>query len=90
MKLLKKFTHLIVVIFFKLEIFYQIIIFNVNNIILEKKRNKSNKQLADQAIKKGFDQFLNKVLMKEDINKINNLNITDIKNLVSYYNVSRT
>ena len=27
--------------------------------------------------------------MKEDINKINNLNISDIKNLVSYYNISK-
>ena len=81
---------LIVVIFFKTgNLLSNNNLFDVDNIILEKKRNNSTNQLANQAIKKGFDQLIKKILMKDDINKINNLNISDIKNLVSYYNISK-
>ena len=59
-----------------------------NNILLEKKENKSNNQLADQAIKEAFNQFINKVLMKEDIAKLSNMSISRIKELVIYYNLS--
>ena len=45
-------------------------------IFYQKKENKSNKQLADQAIIEAFNQFINKVLMKEDIAKLSNMNIS--------------
>ena len=35
-------------------------LFNVNNILLEKKDNISNKQLANKAIKEAFDQLIKK------------------------------
>ena len=64
-------------------------LFSVNNILLEKKENISNKQLANQAIQEAFYQFINKVLMKEDRSKLSNMNFSNIKELVSYYNMSK-
>ncbi len=88
MKLLKKIILILIVFLETGNLLSNDNLFNVNNILLEKKENKSNKQLADQAIKEAFNQFLNKVLMKEDIVKLSNMNITEIKELVLYYNVS--
>ena len=42
-------------------------LFNVNNILLEKKANTSGKQLANKAIKEAFSSLIKKVLLKEDI-----------------------
>ena len=64
-------------------------LFNVNNILLEKKENFSNTQLADKAIKKGFDTLVERILLKEDVDKISNLNLSEIKKIVSYYNTSK-
>ena len=64
-------------------------LFNVNNISLEKKENNSNKQLTNQAIKEAFNKFINKVLMKEDKSKLSNISLTEIKELVTYYNMSK-
>ena len=65
-------------------------LFNVNNIQLEKKENITNDELANQAIKKGFDRLITKILLKEDLNKLSNLNFTVIKQLVTYYQISET
>ena len=65
-------------------------LFNVNNIQLEKKENITNDELANQAIKKGFDRLITKILLKEDLNKLSNLNFTVIKQLVIYYQISET
>ena len=89
MKLFKK-IMLILVVFFKTgNLLSDNNLFNVNNILLEKKDNKSNNQLADQAIKEAFNQFINRVLIKEDISKLSNMNISSIKELVTYYNMSK-
>ena len=48
-------------------------IFNVNNIEVEKKGKVNNELLANQAIKKGFKELINKILLKEDIEKIQQL-----------------
>ena len=64
-------------------------LFNVNNILLEKKENYSNNQLANQAIKEAFNKFINKVLMKEDKFKLSNMSLSNIKELVTYYNMSK-
>ena len=39
-------------------------LFNVNNIQLEKKENITNDELANKAIKKGFDRLITKILIK--------------------------
>ena len=79
----------ILIVFFKTEtLFSEKNLFNVNNIELKKSDNITNNALADQAIKKGFDQLIEKILLKEDRNKLTDLNFVSIKQLVIYYQVS--
>ena len=44
-------------------------IFNVNNIELEK-TNISNTEAANKAIKKGFDELIERILLSEDKNRL--------------------
>ena len=84
-----KLIFLILIVFFKTEtLFSEKNLFNVNNIELKKSDNVTNNALADQAIKKGFDQLIEKILLKEDRNKLTDLNFVSIKQLVIYYQVS--
>jgi hypothetical protein len=79
---------LILVIFLKTEtLFSKNNLFSVNNIELEKKDKITNKELADQAIKKGFNQLINKILLKDDKKKLSDLNFPSIKQLVTYYQI---
>ena len=56
----------ILIVFFKTEtLFSKNNLFNVNNIQLEKKDKISNNTLADQAIKKGFNQLNFKNFIKK-------------------------
>ena len=64
-------------------------LFSVNNILLEQKDNNSSKQLANQAIKNGFNQLIERVLLKEDISKFSDLSFSNKKELVAYYNISK-
>ena len=63
-------------------------IFDVNNIEIEKKGKTPNEALANQAIKKGFKQLIEKILLKEDIKKLKGLKFSEIKELVRYYQIS--
>ena len=65
-------------------------IFNVNNIEITKKSNNSNEDLANKAIKKGFRELLEKILLKEDIKNLSGLEFSKIKELVSYYQIVDT
>ena len=79
----------ILIVFFKTEtLLSENNLFNVNNIEIEKKAKITNNAIADQAIKKGFDQLIQKILLKEDINKLSNLKFSSIKKLVAYYQIS--
>ena len=64
-------------------------LFSVNNIVLEKKDGYSSKQLADKAIKEGFDRLTKRILLDQDNSKITNLTFSNIKELVAYYNISK-
>jgi len=87
MKLYKQLIFILVV-FFKTEtVFSENKLFNVNNIELEKKDKISYNKLADQAIKKGFKQLINRILLKEDIKKLSDLKFSSIKQLVTYYQI---
>ena len=87
MKLYKQLV-IILVVFFKTEtVFSENKLFNVNNIELEKKDKISYNKLADQAIKKGFKQLINRILLKEDIKKLSDLKFSSIKQLVTYYQI---
>jgi hypothetical protein len=63
-------------------------IFDVNNIEIEKKPKTSNIVLANQAIKKGFIELTNKILIEKDIKKLQSLKFSEIKELVKYYQIS--
>ena len=52
-----------------------------------KKGNTSNEDLANIAIKKGYKELIDKILLKEEKKKLSNLNLSEIKQLVSYYQV---
>ena len=87
---LYKLTILILIIFFKTgTLLSENNLFNVNNILLEKKDKNTNNVLANIAIKKGFDQLIEKILLKEDRNKLTDLNLPSIKQLVTYYQISK-
>ena len=78
----------ILIVFLKTEtLFSENNLFNVNNIELEKKVKTSNKILADQAIKKGFNQLIAKILLKEDEDRLSDLTFSSIRRLVSYYQI---
>ena len=62
-------------------------IFNVNNIEIIKKTNKSNDDLANQAIKDGFEKLKKKILLSRDQKKLSQLQFAEVKSLVSYYQV---
>ena len=88
MKLHKQ-IFLILVILFKTEtLFSQNNLFNVNNIKLEKKDKTTNNTLANQAIKKGFNELITKILLKKDLEKLSDLKFPSIKKLVTYYQIT--
>ena len=62
-------------------------IFDVNNIEIEKTGKISYDVLANQAILKGFKQLINKVLLKKDTKKLQDLQFAEVKELVNYYQV---
>ncbi len=79
----------ILVVFLKTDtLFSNNDLFNVNNIELEKRGDKSNKALSDKAIETGFNQLITKILLKEDISKFLDLSFIQIKQLVTYYQIS--
>ena len=89
MKLLKK-TILILIVFLKTgNLLSENNLFNVNNILLEKKDSISSNKLANQAIQNAFIKLKNKVLLNEDIPKVSDLNFREIRKLVKYYNISK-
>ena len=55
---------------------------------MEKKDKISNKSLADLAIKKGFYELTEKILLSEDKDKLSDLDFSLIKQLVTYYQIT--
>ena len=80
---------IILIVFFKTEtLLSDNNLFSVNNIKLEKNDKISNNSLADKAIQKGFNQLIKRILLKEDYDKLSDLNFSSIKQLVTYYQIS--
>ena len=87
MKLLKSII-IILVIFLKTgNVLSNEDIFHVNNIELIKKTNISSEEMANRAIKKGFEQLKKKILLNKDLKKLSDLSLSQIKELVSFYQV---
>ena len=89
MKFLKQIFFILIVFFKTGNLLSDNNLFSVNNILLEKNDNMSSKMLANQAIRKAFNQLIDKVLLKKDLPKLANLKTSDIKELVTYYNISK-
>ena len=90
MKFIKQIIF-ILIIFLKTEtLLSENSLFSVNNIQVEKTDKITNKGLADLAIKKGFNQLISKILLKNDIDQLQNLDFAIIRRLVNYYQVSST
>ena len=89
MKLLKQIIFILVIFLKTGNLLSDNNLFSVNNIILEKKPKYSMKKLANQAIEEAYSELLEKILLKEDISKISELNFANIKDLVKYYNISK-
>ena len=88
MKLYKQIIFILIV-FLKTEtLLSENNLFNVNNIQLEKKGRTSNDELTNQAIKKGFSQLIEKILLKQDAESLNDLNFSSIRQLVTYYQIN--
>ena len=64
-------------------------LFNVNNILLEKKDNTQSKQLANRAKKEAFNQLTKRILLKEDYPKVSDLSSESVRELVKYYKISK-
>ena len=80
---------IILIVFFKTEtLFSKNELFNVNNIQLEKNEKISNKAIANLAIKKGFNQLINRILLNQDVEKVSDLNLSSIKELVKFYQIT--
>ena len=63
-------------------------IFYVNNIELIKDAKTSSEELTNKAIAKGFERLGEKILLTEDIKKLSILKFSQIKDLVSYYQIT--
>ena len=62
-------------------------IFNVNNLELIKKPNMSYNELTNEAINKGFEELIERILLEEDKKKLSKLGFSKKKQLVSYYQI---
>ena len=88
MKSFKFLTLFILVIFFKTgNVLSENNLFSVNNIEILADSSVDNKTLANKAIIKGYKELIKRILLKEDISKVNNLKLQQIKELVSYYRI---
>lgn len=65
-------------------------LFYVNNVEISKKTSSNTEVLAKEAIKKGFKELINKVLLKKDQQKLSDLSFLNIKELISYYQIIET
>ncbi len=87
MKFLKIYFLILIIFFETGNVLSVENIFNVNNIKLVKKPGISNEVLANRAIKKGFLELIDKILLEEDKKRLSQLSLPKVKELVSYYQV---
>ena len=81
-------TIFILVIFFKTgNVLSENKLFNVNNIEIINKSSKNIEVLSNKAIKEGYTRLIKRVLLDEDIEQMLDLQFSEIKKLVSYYQI---
>ena len=62
-------------------------LFNVNNIEIINKSSNNIEVLSNKAIKEGYIKLINRVLLDENVEQMLNLQFSEIKELVSYYQI---
>ncbi len=62
-------------------------IFNVNNIEVKAENTLNKQKSINEAFKKGFDRLTYRLLLKDDYKKYRNLDLTQIKELISHYQI---
>ena len=78
----------ILIIFFKTgNVLSENNLFNVNNVEIIKDKQITNEKLANQAILKAFNKLMERILLKKDIVILKKLELSEIKKLVSYYQI---
>ena len=78
----------ILIIFFKTgNVLSDNNIFNVNNVTISKENSKNREELVKRAFKKSFDELINRLLLQEDHRKVSNINLEEIKKLISHYQI---
>ena len=60
-------------------------LFDVNNIKIVNTPSKNINNLTSQAMKKGFSVLIERILLKEEKKRLDDLNLSDIEELVAYY-----
>ena len=89
MKFILNLITILIILFQTGNVFSDDIIFNVNNIELNKEFSKNKEKLANEAFKKGFEKLTNRLLLEKDYKKITNTSLDEIKNLISYYQIGK-
>ena len=62
-------------------------IFNVNNVEISKEISRNKDKLVSKAFQKAFDELINRLLLNEDYERLSNINLAQIKKLISYYQI---
>ena len=62
-------------------------LFNVNNIEIINKYSNNIEVLSNKAIKEGYIKLINRVLLDENVEQMLDLQFSEIKELVSYYQI---
>ena len=90
---MNKVIILIILIFiFKTEtVFSSNIVYDVNNVKIIGKISSDldRNKLLDLSFKKAFIKFINKTLLENDIKKLSNIDLEEIKNLIFSYQISK-
>lgn len=87
---MNKIKLLVVIIVFLFQtgnLFSDSSLFNVDNILVKKSNVVNKETLLNQAFKKGFLQFIEKVLVKKDADNLSNISIEKIKSFISTYQI---
>jgi len=82
-------TSFIIMFFFKTgNVLSEKSIFDVNNIEIETKNYiKNNEEYLNQAFIRGFDELTKRILLKKDYLKLKKTPLSEIKELISHYQV---
>ncbi|MDC0903000.1 hypothetical protein OAS21_00885 [Pelagibacteraceae bacterium] len=63
------------------------ILFTVNNVEINKEIYKNKENLVNQAFQKAYKKLIKRLLLKDDFDKVSNINLNQVKKLISYYQI---